>query len=59
MEAEAPLKIQGDTVPGVEAYTVVQTLVEVESEVLVYTQANTFAQVQTKRVTDALTRYQR
>ena len=59
MEAEAPLKIQGDTVAGVEAYTIVETLVEVEAEVLVYTQAYTFAQVETKRVTDALTRYKR
>ena len=57
VEAEAPLKIQGDSVAKVEAYIVIEALVEVEAEVLVYTQAYTFAQVQAKRVTNALTRY--
>ena len=57
MEDEALLKTQGDTVAEVEAYTIFDTLVEVEAEVLVYTQAHTFPQVQVKRVTDALTHY--
>ena len=37
--------------------TVFVTLIEVEAEALVYTQADTFPQVQTKYVTDTLTRY--
>ena len=57
MEAQAPVKTQGDTVAEVEAYTVFDTLFEVEAEVLVYTHAHTFTQVQAKRVTDALTHY--
>ena len=45
MEAEAPVKTEGDTVAGQEDYTVVDTLIEVEVEVLVYAQADTFAQL--------------
>ena len=33
------------------------TLIKVEAEALVYTQAHTFPQVQAKSVTDTLTRY--
>jgi len=37
VEAEAPVKTECDTVAGVEAYTDVATLNEVEAEALVYT----------------------
>ena len=57
MEAEAPVKTEGDTVAGQEDYTVVDTLIEVEVEVLVYAQADMFAQLQAKSVTDTLTPY--
>ena len=57
MEAEAPVKTEGDTVAVQEDYTVVDTLIEVEVEVLVYAQADTFAQLQAKSVTDTLTPY--
>ena len=57
MEAEAPVKTEADTVAGQEDYTVVDALIEVEVEVLVYAQADTFAQLQAKSVTDTLTPY--
>ena len=57
MQAEAPVQTEGDTVAGQEDYTVVDTLIEVEVEVLVYAQADTFAQLQAKSVTDTLTPY--
>ena len=57
MEAKAPVKTEGDTVAGQEDYTVVDTLIEVELEVLVYAQADMFAQLQAKSVTDTLTPY--
>ena len=44
-------------VAGQEDYTVVDTLIEVEVEVLVYAQADTFAQLQAKSVTDTMTPY--
>ena len=54
MEAEAPVKTKGDTVAGQEDYTLVDTLIEVEDEVLVYAQADIFAQSHAKSVTDIL-----
>ena len=57
MEAEAPVKTEGDTVGGQEDYTVAETLIVVEVEVLVYAQADTIAQLQAKSVTDTLTPY--
>ena len=57
MEAEAPLKTEGGTVAGQEHYTVVDTLIEVEVEVLVYAQDDAFAQLQAKSLTDTLTSY--
>ena len=45
---------EADTLAGVEAYTVVHTLNEVEAKALVYTQVHTFLQLQAKRVTDTL-----
>ena len=55
MEAKAPVQTEGDTVAGQEDYTVVDTLIEVELEVLVYAHADIFAQLQAKSVTDTLT----
>ena len=55
MEAKAPVKTEGHTVGGQEDYTVVETLIVVEVEVLVYAQADTIAQLQAKSVTDTLT----
>ena len=40
---------------GQEDYTVVETLIVVEVEVLVFAQADTIAQLQAKSVTDTLT----
>ena len=57
MEAKAPVQTEGDTVAGQQDYTVVDTLIEVELEVLVYAQADMFAQLQAKSVTDTLTPY--
>ena len=57
MKAKAPVETEGDTVAGQENYTVVDTLIEVEIEVLVYAQADMFAQLQAKSVTDTLTPY--
>ena len=57
MQAEAHVRKKGDTVAGQEDYTVVDTLIEVEVEVLVYAQADMFAQLQAKSVTDTLTPY--
>ena len=57
MEAEAPIKTEGDTFAGQKDYTVVDTLIEAEVEVLVYAHADTFAQLQAKSVTDTLTPY--
>ena len=50
-------KTEGDTVAKVEAYIDINTLNEVETKALVYTQAYTFPKVQTKSVTDTPTRY--
>ena len=57
MEAEARVKTEGDTIAGEEDYTVVDTLIEVKAEVLVYAEADTFSQLQAKSATDTLTRY--
>ena len=54
-----PSKQKADTLAGVKAYTVVDTLNEVEAKALVYTQSHTISQVQAKSVTDTLTRYSR
>ena len=45
MQAEATVKTDGDTVAGQDDYTVFDTLIEVEVEVLAYAQADTFAQL--------------
>ena len=57
MQAEAPVKTEGDTLAGQNDYIVVDTLIEAEVEVLVYAHADTFAQLQAKSVTDTLTPY--
>ena len=59
VKAEAPVKTEGDTVAGQQDYTVVDTLIEVQVEVLGYAQANTFSQLQAKSFTDSLTPYYR
>ena len=59
VKAEAPVKTEGDTVAGQQDYTVVDTLIEVQVEVLGYAQANTFAQLLAKSFTDSLTPYYR
>ena len=51
------LKTEGDTVEDVKAYIDINTLNEVKAKKLVYTQAYKFPKVQTKSVTDTLTRY--
>jgi len=51
VEVKAPVKTK--------AYTVVDTLNEVEAKALVYTQSHTISQVQAKSVTDTLTGYSR
>ena len=55
MQAEAPGRTNSYTVAGQEDYTVVDTLIEVVLQVLVYAQADMFAQLQAKSVTDTLT----
>ena len=45
MKAEATVKTDDDTVAAQENYSVVDTLIAVEVEVLVYVQADTFAQL--------------
>ena len=57
METEAPFKPECDTVAEGEYYTVVDTLIEVAAEVLVYGQADAFPQLQARSVTDTPTRY--
>ena len=54
MEAKAAVKTKGDTVAGKEDYTLVDALIEVEDEVLVYAQADIFPQLHAKSVTDNL-----
>ena len=51
MEAKLPVKTEADTLAGVEAYTLVDTLNDVEAEALVY---HTFPQVQAKGVLPTL-----
>ena len=50
-------KTEGDTVEDVKAYIDINTLNEVKDKALVYTQAYKFPKVQTKSVTNTLTRY--
>ena len=50
-------KSEGDTDADVEAYIDINELNEVKAKALVYTQAFKFPKVQTKSVTDTLTRY--
>ena len=57
VEFKAPLKTEGDSVEDVEAYIDINTLEQFEAKALVYTQAYKFPKVQTKSVTDTLTRY--
>lgn len=57
METEEPFKPEGDSVAVGEYYTVIDTLIEVEAEVLVYAQGYTFPHLQARSVTDTLTHY--
>ena len=57
VEFKAPLKTEGDSVEDVEAYIDINTLEQFEAKALVYTQGYNFPKVQTKSVTDTLTRY--
>ena len=57
VEFKAPVKTEGDSVADVEAYIDINTLNEYAAKALVYTQAYKFLKVQTKSVTDTLTRY--
>ena len=57
VEFKAPLKTEGDSVEDVEAYIDINTLEQFEAKALVYTQGYKFPKVQTKSVTDTLTRY--
>ena len=57
VEFKAPVKTEGISVADVEAYIDINTLNEFEAKALVYTQAYKFLKVQTKSVTDTLTRY--
>ena len=50
-------KTEGDTVEDVKAYIDINTLNEVKAKALVYTQAYKFPKVQSKSVTETLTRY--
>ena len=50
-------KTERDTVAHVEAYIDINTLNEVKAKALVYTHACKFLKVQTKSVTDTVTRY--
>ena len=50
-------KTEGDTDADVEAYIDINELNEVKAKALVYTQAFKFPKMQTKSVTDTLTRY--
>ena len=45
MKAKATVKKESDIIAGQEDYTVVDILIEVEVEVLLYAQADTFAQL--------------
>lgn len=51
------VKTEGETVTGREAYTVVHTLIKVEGDALVYTQAHRFAQMKANIVTEKLKGY--
>ena len=57
MEDNAPVKTEGDTLPGLKAYTVVHTLIKVENKALAYTKAHVFSQLKAKNVTDILKCY--
>lgn len=57
VDAEAPVKQKVTRVAEVQANTVVDTVNELMAKALVYTEAHTFPQVQTKSVTDTLTCY--
>ena len=48
---------EGETVEDVKAYIDINTLNEVKAKALVYTQAYKFPKVQSKSVTETLTRY--
>ena len=54
VKAEAPVKTGNNTVAGVKAYTIVNTVKELEGQALVYTQAYAFTQGNAKSVTDTL-----
>ena len=54
VKAEAPVKTGNNTVAGVKAYTIVNTVNELEGQALVYTQAYAFPQGNAKSVTDRL-----
>ena len=46
VEAKEPFKTEASTLAGVDPYSCLHTLNELEAEALVYTQAHTFPQVQ-------------
>ena len=57
VELQAPVKTEGDSVADVQAYIDINTLNEFEPKALVYTHGHKFPKVQTKSVTDTVTRY--
>ena len=59
VKAEAPVKTGNNTVAGVKAYTIVNTVNELEGQALVYTQAYAFPQGNAKSVTDRLAYFYR
>ena len=54
VKAEVPVKTGKNTVAGVKAYIIVNTVNEVEGQALVYTQAYAFPQGNAISVTDTL-----
>ena len=52
---EGPVKRKSGTNAGMNTYTVLEKLIKVKAEALVFTQPHTFPQVQAKSVTYTLT----
>ena len=57
VEFKAPVKTEGDSVEDVESYIDINALNQFEAKALVYTQGYKFPKMQSKSVTDTLTRY--
>ena len=57
VKAELPDKTGNNTVVGVKAYTIVNTVSELKGQALVYTQAYAFPQANAKSVTNTLACY--